>query len=96
MYRLRPTAPFTRQYKKLIKHNKSLSNKIEKTFLILKENPSHSSLKSHKVNTRHYGLKWSSRVSDDIRLIWDYDSEEVLIILLLDIGSHTGSHKVYK
>ena len=97
MYSLRPTSPFVKRYKKLIKHDKLLGNKIGDIFLTLRENPHHPSLKSHKVNTPDYGLRWSSRVTGDIRIIWDYDSSStVFIIILLDIGGHSGSQKVYK
>lgn len=96
MYTLRPAVFFERQYKKIIKHNEILRSKVEKTFLLLKENPLHTSLRTRKVSTPSHGVRYSSRVTGDIRIIWDYDSSDELVILLLDIGGHSGSRKVYK
>ncbi len=91
---LRPT--FTKTYQKLLAKNRDLEMRIGKCFELLSENPQHPSLKSHKVQTPDFGEKWSSRVTGDIRLIWDFDENNNLIILVLDIGGHSGSGKVYK
>ncbi len=96
MFTLIFTKHFDVTYTSVIKENKELEKKIRKALYFLEQNPSYPSLKTHKANTRNYGEKWSSRVSGDIRIIWDYDSEARLIILLLDIGGHSGTHKVYK
>ncbi len=90
------TKNFDEAYKKLIKGNKQLERKTKKALHFLEEDPFYPSLKTHKANTKGDGEKWSSWVTGDLRIIWDYDSKNRLIILLLDIGKHTGSHKVYK
>ena len=70
--------------------------KIDKVLEQLKEDPFYSSLQSHKVNTSNFGRCWSSWVTGDTRIIWDLDENNNLIILLLDIGKHSGSEKVYQ
>ena len=96
MYILRATRSYESSYHKIVMHNEVLKKRIMVTLQKLSFDPTHSSLNSHKVNTLHYGVRWSSWVTGDIRVIWDYDEDHRLIILLLDIGSHSGSHKVYK
>lgn len=51
---------------------------------------------THKVGTKNLGKRYSSRVDGDLRLIWDFDENDRLILLLLDIGGHSGAKKVYK
>jgi mRNA-degrading endonuclease YafQ of YafQ-DinJ toxin-antitoxin module len=70
---------FQKQYKKLIKNNKTLEDRIDVALTKLLENPENV---SHKV-----GDYWSCRVTGDIRIIWDYKNEE-LVLLLLKIGGH--------
>ncbi len=96
MYDLIPTASFQHSLKSILKDNKTLKIRINKTLQLLSSNPNYPSLKSHKVNTKNYGQRWSSWVTGDMRIIWDYDNANRLVILLLDIGSHSGKHKVYK
>lgn len=96
MYTLQILDSFKKHEILLIKKDRTLEKRINKTLTFLQEDPLYPSLKSHKVNTPDYGLGWSSRVTGDIRIIWDYDSSERLLIILLDIGGHSGSQKVYK
>ncbi len=96
MFDLLITKDFDKTYVIISKGNQELQKRIQKVLRQLAQNPSYPSLKTHKVTTRNYGEKWSSWVTGDIRIIWDYDSENRLTILLLDIGGHSGTHKVYK
>ena len=96
MFTLKITATFIITHEKLTGDNETLNKRIKVTLQKLAINPSHPSLQSHKVNTQNYGIKWSSWVTGDIRIIWDYDSEQRLVIIVLDIGTHSGTHKVYK
>jgi len=52
------------------------------------------SLKTHKVFISDYGKVYSSNVTGDIRVIWSL--EETYVLLLLDIGGHEGSTRVYR
>ncbi len=96
MYTLIFTKHFDEIYTSTTKENKKIEKKIRKALHFLEQNPSYPSLKTHKASTKNYGQQWSSSVTRDIRIIWDYDSDNRLIILLLDIGGHSGTHKVYK
>jgi len=96
MFLLNFTVTFSSHREKVVGTNKVLNKQLKTTLQKLALNPKHPSLHSHKVDTLTYGSRWSSSVTGDIRIIWDYDSENRLIILLLDIGGHSGTHKVYK
>lgn len=96
MFTLVFTKNFDETYISVIRENKATEKKIRKTLHFLAQDPFYPSLKTHKANTRNYGEKWSSWVTGDIRIIWDYDTEKRLVIILLDIGKHSGTHKVYK
>lgn len=96
MFTLKITATFTATREKIVGSNQTLNKQIKTTLQKLALNPSHPSLQSHKVNTRSFGIKWSSWVTGDLRIIWDYDSNQRLVLILLDIGTHSGTHKVYK
>jgi len=96
MFTLKITATFAVTRKKLAGNNETLNKRIKVTLQKLALNPAHPSLQSHKVNTRNYGIRWSSWVTGDLRIIWDYDTEQRLVIILLDIGTHSGTDKVYK
>ena len=96
MFTLKITATFAATRKKLAGNNKTLNKRIKVTLQKLALNPAHPSLQSHKVNTRNYGIRWSSWVTGDLRIIWDYDGEQRLVLIVLDIGTHSGADKVYK
>jgi len=95
-YRLRFTRIYKTKYEKITRKDLKLKSQIVKVHKLLSLDPHSPSLKSHKVNAVNFGQAWSSRVTGDIRIIWNYDKQEQLIILILNIGSHSGSSKVYK
>ena len=96
MYQLQPSSIFKEKYIQLVKKDNKVAKRIKKATHLLSQDPKHPSLKSHRVNTRHLGLRWSSTVTGDIRIIWDYAEDQVLVILLLDLGGHSGKQKVYR
>jgi len=96
MFLLKFTATFISHREKVIGTNEVVNKRLRASLQKLALNPHHSSLKTHKANTKNYGEKWSSWTTGDIRIIWDYDTENRLVIILLDIGKHSGTHKVYK
>lgn len=96
MYNLVFAESFWSKYKAISKKNLKLKNKIVKTFRLLASDPKHPSLKSHKVGTKKFGEKWASWVTGDLRIIWDYDENNTLTILVLSLGSHGGKRKGYK
>lgn len=96
MFKLVLTPTFFKARKSHLKKNPRLKTKITKTLKDLAKNPKDPVLKSHKVNTEKFGLKWASKVTSNLRIIWDYDKNKRLTILILSLGGHSGKHKVYK
>ena len=96
MYRLRFAKTFDPSYQSIVKGDKKLEKRTEKALMLLETDPTYPSLKSHKVETKSFGKRWSSWITSDLRIIWDFDEVEQLVILLLVIAKHSGSHKQYK
>ena len=94
MYQLFPTKVFLRKAKSIL-DTQIKKNALEKTLQNLEVDPFSSALRTHKVQSRNFGQMYSSKVTPDLRLIWNFDQENNLILLLLDIGGHSGSNKVY-
>lgn len=95
MYELQTTSNFRRKYIKFAEKNKKLQNSVQKTLDLLRVNPKYKSLKTHKVFLSQYGEVYSSFVTGDIRIIWIQIGNK-LLILLLDIGGHSGGKSVYR
>jgi len=38
---------------------------------------------------------FSSWLDPDLRIIWNFDGENKIVIILLDIGGHSGGKSVY-
>ena len=81
---------FKKAFRKLIKKNPQLQNKILTILSLLESDPFTPSLKSHKLTGNLEGY-WSCSVNYDCRIIFafsqDEESEEELIVLV-DLGSH--------
>lgn len=75
MYELKFDPQFHNTFIKLIKKDPALKKRIGKTLDLLRQDPRYPSLKSHKVQTRNHGVRWSSSVTSDIRIIWDFDEQ---------------------
>ncbi len=81
---------FKRAFKRLIKKNPQLENKILAILDLLENNPFTPSLKTHKLSGNLEGY-WSSSVTYDCRIvfIWtENDNFNESLIILVDIGSH--------
>ena len=96
MYTPVSTPTYDEAYKKLIKGDLEKEKRTKKAVKLIRIDPFYPSLKSHKVNTRSFGQKWSSFVTGDLRIIWDFDEAKKQIILLFAITKHSGSHREYK
>lgn len=96
MFRLIQTKPFLKAYQKLISGNLMLEKKIEKTLEALSEDPYQLNLHTHKVNISEIGIVHSSRVTGDLRILWEFLKKDEVLILLLKLGGHSGKHSVYK
>jgi mRNA-degrading endonuclease YafQ of YafQ-DinJ toxin-antitoxin module len=93
-YTLYTNTNVDRKAKKLIKGNTQLDKKLRKVFKQMEKDPFYKSLRTHKVNSPKWGMLYSSRVTKDIRLLWDF-GEESITIMVVDIGGHEGSTGVY-
>lgn len=96
MHGLVHTKTFDDSYDKTIKGDPKAEKRATKALNLLQQDPFHPSLNSHKVNTRSFGKRWSSWITGDLRIIWDFDKMEKQIILLFAITKHSGSHREYK
>ena len=81
---------FKRRFKRLVKKNPQLQDKILAVWEMLSDEPFTPSLKSHKLTGKLEGL-WSCSVAYDCRIVFafqqDSETEEDLIVLI-DVGSH--------
>lgn len=89
------TDKFKKKYQNITKKESKNTKKIDKAVNLLSMDPFYPSLKTHKVSTRLHGERYSSWVTGDIRIIWDYDEDDRLVLVMFDIGGHTGRGKVY-
>jgi mRNA interferase YafQ len=81
---------FKRAFKRLVKKNPKLQDKILVTLELLADNPFTPSLKSHKLTGKLENL-WSCSVAYDCRIVYTFKEDEVTgenMIILVDIGSH--------
>lgn len=95
MYKLVFLDTFWKNYKKLVKGNQIAKKQIQKTLEEIMDDPFYPSLKTHKVDTKRYSEVYSSWVTGNIRIIWSFDENQNLQILVLEIGTHSGSTQVY-
>jgi mRNA-degrading endonuclease YafQ of YafQ-DinJ toxin-antitoxin module len=95
-YKVAFSTNFQRVYTKLTKKDKLLAGRIRKVIKLLAKDPSYKALRTHKVNTKCYGHAFSSRVTGDKRIIWDFDKNKSATILVLSIGGHSGGARIYK
>lgn len=96
MFTLKFSDDFWESYQKISAENSVLQKKIKKTIEQIKQDPKYPSLKTHKVDTKKYDGVWSSWVTGDIRVVWAFDKDDDLVILILELGTHSGSNRVYK
>lgn len=96
MYKLRFTAHFRQRYEKLTKRDEKLGRRIQKALRLLATNPRHPSLKTHKAESKNFGIVLSSWVIGDLRVEWRFSRKEEITMLVLGLGGHSGKYKVYK
>lgn len=96
MYQLAPSRYFLKKSKKFVKNNHRHQQKLAHALKTLTENPFSLSLKTHRVSHKIAGKAFSSWVTGDIRVIWDFTQEDREVILLINLGGHSGKNKVYR
>jgi mRNA-degrading endonuclease YafQ of YafQ-DinJ toxin-antitoxin module len=74
---------------------KVLIKSLSKVLETLKSEPFYPSLKTHKVDIPDQKSVYSSRITGDWRLIWEFDDEDNMVILCLKLGTHGGANQVY-
>ena len=74
-----------------------MENQLTSVLIKLKNNPFDTSLGTHKVISKRFDNKYSSKITGDLRLIWDFnlETEKLEIIEIYDIGGHSGTNGVY-
>jgi len=96
LYSLVASNYFKKKYKKIVQ-SQELKKALQKTLVQLENNPFYTGLKTHKViSLATNSVEFSSRVTGDIRVIWNFSDGQLNIIDLLDIGGHDGKNGVYK
>ena len=95
MYQLDFTQHFSRRYQKLTKKNLQLKEQIAHIFECLAIDPFSRNLETHKVKARHFGVSYSSTVTSNIRIIWNFNPDDKIRLLLLDLGGHSRKRGVY-
>lgn len=93
-YKYQFTNNFEKKSSKLFKKSNKLRKRFFKTLFQILEEPFYKGLKTHKVNSPKWGEVYSSRITNDLRVLWDFAGNG-LIILVIDIGGHEGSKSVY-
>ena len=81
---------FKRAFKRFVRKNPQLQEKILATLRTLESDPFTSSLKSHKLSGQLEGL-WACSVAYDCRIIFAFREDESIAnraIVLIDIGTH--------
>ena len=80
---------FKRAFKRFVRKNPQLQEKIFNTLSVLETDPFASSLKSHKLSGQLEGL-WACSVAYDCRIIFAFqeDNKQDKAIVLIDIGTH--------
>ncbi len=73
-----------KKYKIYLRKDSKISTKIDDTIAKFKQSPTYPSLRLHKLKNKQREL-WSLSVSGDIRLIFEYVEDGILIS---DIGKH--------
>lgn len=74
MYEVVFSKRFERDLKRIIKRDPRLKNKIRKQIETLLTNPTHTSLRFHKLSGSN---NWSASVTRDIRIIFTIDGKTV-------------------
>ncbi len=98
MYRLQFSKHFIRRYKRHTKRNRAVKEQVDAVLRQLERDPFAPNLKTHKVLDSQGLPAFSSRITGDLRIIWDFNAmtKEHRVLDILDLGGHSGAAKVYK
>ncbi|MEK6645668.1 MAG: type II toxin-antitoxin system mRNA interferase toxin, RelE/StbE family [Candidatus Firestonebacteria bacterium] len=76
---------FKRIYKKKIKNNEILKDRLWKTIRLFTKDPFQIQLRTHKLSGELAGL-WAFSITYDYRVVFKFTNKTE--VLLIDIGSH--------
>ncbi len=96
MFVLRFHSRFLKKWEWYSSRDPSVDVSIAAALKRLELDPLMPALRSHKVRDRNNRIVFSSRVTGDLRILWDYRDAEAHVIDLLDLGGHSGKRKVYR
>jgi addiction module RelE/StbE family toxin len=80
---IKRTRLFEKQYKKL---PDKIKNKFDERFLLWNQNPEDPRLRVHSLQGTYKGY-WSFNVTGDVRALYRYEGDEIVIFAL--IGTHS-------
>jgi len=87
-YRILKASSFNNSAKKVLRKHPNLKEEIQQRVAILREDPSHPKLKTHKLRGELKDF-WSFSIEYDLRVLFQYiEHEGEKAILLCTIGSH--------
>ena len=90
-YKLVPTKKFTRSVRKSFK-DQNCKSKLSSVLKRMSDDPFGQGLKTHKVNLPNLGIMYSTRVTGDIRIIWNFDKANNLVLILYKVGGHDDDY----
>lgn len=79
-YFIEYTQEFIESYRKLSKESNEVKSIVKTAIVTLSVNPFHETLRTHKVNIPGYGYRYSSRVTNDIRIGWDFVEGKTVLL----------------
>ena len=91
-YTIRISQEASRDIRRYKKKSPKVYIRILKVLDIMLEKPFSNGLKTHQVTTSKYGGAYSTRVTGDIRILWELQKKDIDIIA---IGGHSGKYTVY-
>lgn len=86
-YKIKPTKTFEKNFKRLTAKEQKI---VAKKLMLMMENPFYPLLRTKKV--QGFQNLFECSVNMDIRILWRYDGED--IIITLDIGHHSVVDKI--
>lgn len=96
MYTIEFHPVFSKRLAKIKKKDPLSFKQVSRTLEKMQDDPFQNGLRTHRVTTRRHGYRWSTRVTGDLRIIWDFDNKGRTRILTLTLGGHSGRNSVYK
>lgn len=93
MFDLHFRSKFVRKVRKLTRRNGELRSKVDAALAMLRMDPFDRSLQTHKATNPEGDRVFSSKVTGDLRITWDFLNGAARI---LDIGGHSGRRRIYR